>query len=116
MLHDQQAKAKIQRNAGSNTVVLDQALPRDKRYVGLALALRFRQACMANTTNGPSRAEFLRLEGEVLKLADRINETTRELGIQFERMAQLQADVDIIRAAWAKTDRRKQRSTRSKTK
>jgi hypothetical protein len=94
--------------------VLDQALPRDKRYVGLAL--RFRQADMANTTNGPSRAEFLRLEREVRKLADRINETTRELGIQFERMAQLQADVDIIRAAWAKTDRRKQRSTRPETK
>jgi hypothetical protein len=31
-------------------------------------------------------------------------------------MAQLQADVDIIRAAWATTDKRKQRSTRQKTK
>jgi hypothetical protein len=70
---------------------------------------------MANTTDGPSRAELQRLEGELRKLAERINETTRELGIQFDRLAQLQADVDIIRAAAAKTAKRKRRSDRTKS-
>jgi hypothetical protein len=71
---------------------------------------------MVNTTDGPSRAEFERLEREIRKLVERVNETTRELGIQFERIAQLQADIDIIRAARAKSERRNQRSSRTKSR
>jgi hypothetical protein len=54
---------------------------------------------------GPIRAELDLLTRAVEKLTERQDETTRELEIQFKRIAELQADIDLIRAAWTKTRR-----------
>jgi hypothetical protein len=50
----------------------------------------------------PTREEFSRLTHEVSRLSNELAAAQRELRIQFERMAQLQADIDIIRGAWSK--------------
>ena len=57
---------------------------------------------MPTESRSPSRAEFNRLLERVDALAREVNTAKRELGIQFDRMAQLQADIDLIRAALTK--------------
>jgi hypothetical protein len=52
--------------------------------------------------SAPTRAEFDRLSRDVATLDDRQAATQRELAIQFQRIAQLQAELDVIRAAWNK--------------
>jgi hypothetical protein len=52
---------------------------------------------------GPTRAEFERLARQIDKIAERQEAITRELEIQFQRIADVQADIDIIRSAWVKT-------------
>lgn len=52
--------------------------------------------------SGPSRAEFDRLSKDFLVLAERQSATQQELAIQFQRIADLQAELDTIRGAWAK--------------
>jgi predicted nucleic acid-binding Zn-ribbon protein len=53
-------------------------------------------------TRGPTRTEFNRLRHEFEELASRQDATQRELAIQFQRIAELQAEIDVIRAAWSK--------------
>jgi len=36
-------------------------------------------------------------------LTQQVAAANRELAIQFQRLAQVQADIDLIRGAWAKT-------------
>ena len=55
----------------------------------------------------PSRAEFQRLSAAVQNVLERLQATDRELEIQFQRMADLQADIDVIRGAWAKVIRKR---------
>ena len=50
----------------------------------------------------PSSEEFNRLLERVNALSRDLDAAHHELRIQFERMAQLQADIDLIRAAWSK--------------
>jgi hypothetical protein len=50
----------------------------------------------------PTREEFNRLLDRVNALSRDLDAAHRELRIQFERMAQLQADIDLIRSAWAR--------------
>ena len=50
----------------------------------------------------PTSEEFDRLREKVNVLSRDLEAAHRELRIQFERIAQLQADIDLIRAAWAK--------------
>ena len=50
----------------------------------------------------PAKAR-LHLPGDHRSLADvysRLDEIRRELNVQFTRIAQLQADLDVMRAAW----------------
>lgn len=53
-------------------------------------------------TRGPTRTEFNRLRQEVGELTGRQEAAQRELAIQFQRIAELQAEIDLIRAAWSK--------------
>jgi hypothetical protein len=50
----------------------------------------------------PTREEFNQLRERVNALTRDLDAAHRELRIQFERMAQLQADIDVIRGAWSK--------------
>jgi hypothetical protein len=52
--------------------------------------------------DGPTRAAFERMSRELYKVIDRQDAMARELEIQFQRIADVQADIDIIRAAWRK--------------
>ena len=52
--------------------------------------------------------EFERLSRDLANLDDRHSTTQRELAIQFQRIAQLQAELDVIRAAWNKIKAKKQ--------
>lgn len=47
----------------------------------------------------PTRVELERLDRDVQKLMQRLEAVDRELAIQFDRIAALQADIDLIRAA-----------------
>ena len=47
----------------------------------------------------PTREEFNQLRERVNALTRDLDAAHRELRIQFERMAQLQADIDVIRGA-----------------
>ena len=47
----------------------------------------------------PTKADLERLEKALERLTD---EMRTKLDVQFKRMAQLQADIDLIRAAWTK--------------
>ena len=58
---------------------------------------------MATTIPPPSRAEFDRAMDRIDRLSQHLSDVQRELSIQFDRMAQLQADIDLIRAAWTKS-------------
>jgi hypothetical protein len=64
--------------------------------------------------NGPTRAEFEKLSRDLQKLAGQQSAITRELEIQFARIADLQADIDVIRSAWTKmkSKRRAKRAPR----
>lgn len=53
--------------------------------------------------SSPSRDEFNRVLQKLDDLSQQVAAANRELAIQFKRMAQLQADIDLIRGAWAKT-------------
>jgi hypothetical protein len=66
-------------------------------YRGHAVAKRLR----------PTRAEFDRLGRDFAALADRQAITQRDLAIQFQRIAELQAEIDIIRAAWSRIKAKK---------
>lgn len=57
---------------------------------------------------GPTRAEFEKLSREVEKLANQQSAMNRELEIQFRRIADLQADIDLIRSTWTKRRARDQ--------
>jgi hypothetical protein len=50
----------------------------------------------------PTREEFTKLFDRVNVLSRDLDAAHRELRIQFERMAQLQADIDLLRSAWAR--------------
>jgi hypothetical protein len=52
--------------------------------------------------DGPSRKEFERLSEEFDALSERQLATQQELAIQFQRIADLQAELDLIRAAWSR--------------
>ena len=52
------------------------------------------------TTKRPQAKGVTRLEFDVL--ARRVEDCTRTLDLQFTRIAQLQAELDHARAAWAK--------------
>ena len=45
---------------------------------------------------------IIALEDRIARLEQVVDEQQRELQIQFERISQLQADIDIIRGAWTK--------------
>ena len=66
------------------------------------------------TENTPTRAEFDRLNREFGKLAERQAAAQQELAIQFQRIAALQAEIDVIRAAWAKMRPKAKRKTASR--
>ena len=55
---------------------------------------------MATSGHPPSRAEFDRAMDRIDRLSKQLSDVQRELSIQFDRIAQLQADIDLIRAAW----------------
>jgi hypothetical protein len=46
---------------------------------------------------------ILALEAQVARLETTLNQHHQDLDIQFRRIAQLQADLDAIRAAWVGT-------------
>jgi hypothetical protein len=50
----------------------------------------------------PTREEFNRLLDRMNAMSRELDAAHHELRIQFERMAQLQADIDVIRGAWSK--------------
>jgi hypothetical protein len=52
--------------------------------------------------NGPTRAEFDRLRREIATFGDMHAATERDLAIQFQRIAEMQAEIDVIRASWSK--------------
>ena len=52
--------------------------------------------------NPPTRAELKRLSEDFDALVSRQAATQKELAIQFQRIADLQAELDVIRAAWSK--------------
>ena len=54
---------------------------------------------------GPTRTEFENLSQELQKVLDQQATMKRELEIQFRRIADLQADIDLIRSAWTKMGR-----------
>ena len=66
--------------------------------------------------NIPSRTEFDRLSKEFSKLAERQAATQQELAIQFQRIADLQAEIDVIRAAWSKLKPKATRRTARRRK
>jgi hypothetical protein len=47
-----------------------------------------------------SRAEFNRLIARLNERGDIINDLRRNQDMQFQRLAQLQAELDLIRRAW----------------
>lgn len=53
--------------------------------------------------SSPSRDEFNRVLHRLEDLTQQVAAANRELAIQFQRLAQVQADIDLIRGAWAKT-------------
>ena len=53
--------------------------------------------------HGPPRAELDELLKELQKISARQDAMAREQEIQLQRIAELQADIDLIRAAWTKT-------------
>jgi predicted nucleic acid-binding Zn-ribbon protein len=52
----------------------------------------------------PTRAEFENLSQELQKVKDQQSAMNRELEIQFKRIADLQAEIDLIRAAGRRSD------------
>ena len=57
--------------------------------------------------DGPTRAEFERLTRKIEQMRERMDAIAREQEIQFQRIAEVQAAIDLIRSAWSKTKRRK---------
>ena len=55
---------------------------------------------MATSIHPPSRAEFDRAMDRIDRLSKQLSDVQRELSIQFDRIAQVQADIDLIRGAW----------------
>ena len=49
-----------------------------------------------------TRDDLRRLESELAELRDAVARLLREQQVHFTRMAQLQADIDLIRSAWSK--------------
>ena len=54
------------------------------------------------TDPGVTPAANARLEDRIARLEQLLEEQQRELQIQFDRISQIQADIDIIRGAWAR--------------
>jgi hypothetical protein len=52
-------------------------------------------------THLPTKADIERLEKAIERLTD---EVRTKLDVQFKRMVQLQADIDLVRAAWVKVE------------
>jgi hypothetical protein len=50
----------------------------------------------------PTRAEFNQVLHQLDELTRQLAAANRELAIQFDRMAQLQADIDLVRVAWVR--------------
>lgn len=63
---------------------------------------------------GPTRSEFDRLSRDVQSLVEGQAATQQELAIQFKRIADLQAEIDVIRAAWTKMKRKTVKKTRGR--
>lgn len=57
--------------------------------------------------DGPTRAEFERLSRELEKVVSQQSAMNRELEIQFRRIADLQAEIDLIRSTLDKFGRRR---------
>ena len=49
-----------------------------------------------------ARDDIQRLEREIQELRTVLDQHHRELAVQLTRIAQVQADLDLIRAAWTK--------------
>ena len=62
--------------------------------------------------NDSTRVEIDRLTREMEKVVARQIATEKELAIQFKRIADLQADIDLIRGAWSKMRTRAPRTKR----
>jgi hypothetical protein len=56
------------------------------------------------------RDDIRRLEQMITQLATTVDAIKKDQNIQFTRIAQLQADLDLIRAAWGNIERRDRRS------
>jgi hypothetical protein len=48
------------------------------------------------------RDEVRRLEHQIAELREMLAAVLRDQQVQFTRIAQIQADIDLIRAAWSK--------------
>ncbi len=58
---------------------------------------------------GPTRAEFEKLTREIRRIDTRQEALSRELEIRVRRIAEVQADIDLIRSAWTKTNKPKRK-------
>ena len=61
-----------------------------------------RLATTHEPSRGPSREDYHRLTEHVARLTEQMAAANRELEIQFKRIAELQAEIDVMRGAWAK--------------
>jgi hypothetical protein len=50
-----------------------------------------------------TRDDIRRLNQQLAQLRETLAAITHDQQVQFERIAQIQADIDLIRGAWAKT-------------
>jgi hypothetical protein len=61
----------------------------------------------APTPDSPvASREVRRLEQQLAELREALDAVLRDQQVQFTRIAQLQADIDLIRAAWSKLEDR----------
>jgi len=66
---------------------------------------RARRQSLGPPTPVSNRAHIVALEERIQELERVIEQHARDLAVQLQRIGQLQADLDTIRAAWSDTKR-----------
>jgi hypothetical protein len=61
-----------------------------------------------------TRDDIRRLEAMIVALKNQIDRVVHDQDVQFKRIAQLQADIDLVRGAWAKMAARAEATKPSK--
>ena len=64
--------------------------------------------------SAPTRSDINRLKQDIEALAESQAATQKELAIQFQRIAELQAEIDVIRGAWSRIKRKTAKKARSR--